>query len=117
MTFIPLGFHHFLGKRGGGGGYSLEFLLEGVRLGSPNPDPISDQTDVIFPYSFSDLGVGRRGFFSNDTLNHSAEGSLLRIGNTKRWRENPSDGREQLQKSPTYLKMLYVTGHCPLNQT
>ena len=35
-------------------GYSMEFLV-GVGLGSPNPDPISDQKNVIFPYPHPDL--------------------------------------------------------------
>ena len=35
------------------------------------------------------------GFFSNATLDHFAEGSLLRIGETKKTRKHPSEGKEQ----------------------
>ena len=35
------------------------------------------------------------GFFSNATLDHFPEGSLLRIGDTKKTRKHPSEGKEQ----------------------
>ena len=47
---------------------------------------------------------------SSALLEHSAEGNLLRRGNTERVRENYSDARERPQKTHTYLKMPYATG-------
>ena len=37
---------------------------------------------------------------------HSAENSLQRMGKTRRIRENPSEDRERLQKTRTYLNHL-----------
>ena len=48
--------------------------------------------------------------FSGAITNPSDEGSLLRIGNSTRARENPLKHRERLQQTLTYLKMLYGTG-------
>ena len=36
------------------------------------------------------------------------EGDLLRIGNMKKVQEDTLEGREELQKTPTYLEMLNI---------
>ena len=49
-----------------------------------------------------------RGIFWSSISDQSIEDGLLRMENTKKAQDNPSENRQQLQKSSTYLKMLYA---------
>ena len=49
------------GDGGGGGGELLRIFVGGLQLGSPNPDPISDQ-DTSFSSPFLDIPSKIRGF-------------------------------------------------------